>query len=68
MLASKPGECGWWEPIASLAGYNVDNNQTGGAHVDLCYQYNGGNCFEGPAAGYYEWDDLTPINSIRLRA
>ncbi|MCP2339242.1 hypothetical protein [Actinomadura rupiterrae] len=47
--------------------YGVDNNQTGGAHVDLCIQYNGGECYPGPAAGSYWWGDLTPVNSIRLR-
>ncbi|HEU5158027.1 MAG TPA: hypothetical protein VFU43_13610 [Streptosporangiaceae bacterium] len=46
----------------------VDNNQTGGAHVDLCYNYGGTNCFAGPPAGYYAWYNLTPINSIKLRA
>lgn len=48
-------------------GYLVDNNQTGGAHVDLCYNYGGTNCFGGPAADYAAVYDLTPINSIKLR-
>jgi hypothetical protein len=48
-------------------GHIVDNNQTDNAHVDLCYGYNGVNCFEGPPAGDWEIYDLTPINSIRLR-
>ncbi|MUN41696.1 hypothetical protein [Actinomadura litoris] len=52
------GKYGWWI---------VDNNQTGDAHVDLCYNSNGTNCFPGPAAGFYRWVDLTPVNSIRLR-
>jgi hypothetical protein len=47
--------------------YYVDNNQTGGASVTLCYGYNGGNCTgETIPAGYYDFVNLTPINSIRL--
>lgn len=45
----------------------VDNNQTGGATVTLCYGYNGGDC-TGPTipAGSVLLRNLTPINSIRL--
>jgi hypothetical protein len=46
----------------------VFNNQTGGAHVHLCYSYGGVNCFEGPLAGRGAWHDLTPINSVYLHS
>jgi hypothetical protein len=47
--------------------YYVDNNQTGGATVNLCYGYNGEDC-TGPVirAGSVLLWNLTPMNSIRL--
>lgn len=41
----------------------IDNNQTGGAHVTLCYGYNGTNCQAPLGPGWYAVD-LGPINSI----
>jgi hypothetical protein len=44
----------------------VFNNQYGGAHAYLCWQYNGGEC-DYPIEMYSYVDyDLTPINSIML--
>ncbi|KFF95722.1 hypothetical protein PV367_15220 [Streptomyces europaeiscabiei] len=46
----------------------VFNNQYGRATADLCKQYNGGDCIETIPEGYAFYRDLTPINSITLRA
>lgn len=44
----------------------IDNFQTNGARVWLCYSYNCGSCFQGVIAGYGTFYDLTDINSIKL--
>ncbi|MFD8086389.1 hypothetical protein ACFV4F_32365 [Kitasatospora sp. NPDC059722] len=41
----------------------VFNHQTGGAHVALCYGYNGTNCLPATGPGW-QFVNLTPINSI----
>jgi hypothetical protein len=48
--------------------YFVDNNQTGGAEAALCTGSNGAGCgtyYDAPHSG---WADMTPINSVGLRA
>ena len=46
--------------------HRVFNNQTGGATLQLCTQYNGGNpVFEVNSFTYTDYD-LTPINSLLL--
>ena len=47
--------------------YFVDNNQTGGATVTLCYGYSGAKCTgDTVPAGTTYVENLTPINSVRL--
>lgn len=67
-IANKYYRYGTYNLAGKYGDWIVDNNQTGGAHVDLCYNYGGSNCFEGPPAGSWDWYNLTPINSIKLRA
>ncbi|MER5984692.1 hypothetical protein [Streptomyces sp. NPDC001787] len=46
--------------------HRVFNNQTGGASVQLCKKYDGGDCGTKGFPGQYTDADLTPINSIKL--
>lgn len=75
-----PQDAGWNGDRPSLKYYNygtyqlsnqfgnhyVYNNQTGGAPIWLCTDWNGNTCPWYVAAGSYAVVNLTPINSVKL--